>query len=86
MSDRRVRRVLATGRVGNLPLEILRVIWQDVHRAGRRARRALRRYFMKIQVINALLLGIGGYPDDWALPGLSSLTISPYQSSYTTLQ
>jgi len=53
MSDRRVRRVIATGSVGNLPLEILRVIWQEVHRAGRRARRALRRYIMKIQVVNA---------------------------------
>ena len=62
MSDRRVRRVLATGSVGNLPLEILRVIWQEVYRAGRRARRALRRHITKIQVVNAFH-GLDVYPD-----------------------
>ena len=55
MSDRRVRRVLATGSVGDLPVEILRVIWEDVHRAGQRARRALRRYIMKLKVVAAFL-------------------------------
>jgi len=53
MSDGRVRRVIASGSIGNLPLEILRVIWLEVYRAGRQARRALRRHIMKIQVVNA---------------------------------
>ena len=55
MSDGRVRRVIATGRVGDLPLEILRVIWQEVHRAGADARRALRRHITKISVVSAFL-------------------------------
>ena len=62
MSDRRVRRVLATGSVGNLPLEILRVIWQEVHRAGEDARRALRRHIMKIRVITYIFEAAHPHP------------------------
>ena len=53
VTDRRVRRVLATGRLWNLPVEILLMIWQEVHRAARHARHLLRRYILKIRVVHA---------------------------------
>ena len=44
MSDRRVRRVLATGSLGDLPVEILRVIWKQVYKleAAMRIQRSFR--------------------------------------------
>ena len=53
MSDRRVRRVLATGSVGNLPVEILRMIWKQVYKLEAAMR--IQRLFRAMRARDTLL-------------------------------
>ena len=52
-NERRLaRRVLKTGPIWNLPLNIIEIIWREVRNAGRRARRALLRRITVDRIVN----------------------------------
>ena len=52
-NERRLtRRVLKTGPIGDLPLNLIEVIWREVRNAGRRARGALLRHIRVARTID----------------------------------
>ena len=55
MDPNRMRRV-KTGRLGNLPVEIIVKIWRLVESSGAKAREALRLYLTRISVLHYWLM------------------------------
>ena len=52
-NERRLtRRVLKTGPIGDLPLNLIDMIWREVRNAGRRARSALLRHIRVARIVN----------------------------------